>query len=266
MADESKPNKKPKAQPKEDKKEKQAEIKTEPEVKNEDKSEEVKMEEQPIDKETPVEKIDEPVTDPPVDDKSNFEEKTVKEVEAKPDVEVVEQKISAKSDSNEKPKKDEKKKDHKDDFKYIVRIANTDIDGEKTIVHGLTSIKGIGMHMSVLIIDEAGIDKSAKFGNLSDADIEKIKSVLGEINKICPSWMLNRRNDYETGKDIHLIGSEIDLRLRDEINIMKKIRAYKGIRHESGLRVRGQRTRANNRSGLTLGVSKRKATQGQSGK
>jgi small subunit ribosomal protein S13 len=62
----------------------------------------------------------------------------------------------------------------------------------------------------------------------------------------------------ETGKDIHLIGPQIDMNLRDEINIMKKIRCYRGIRHERGLRVRGQRTRGNNREGLSLGVSKQR--------
>ena len=49
------------------------------------------------------------------------------------------------------------------------------------------------------------------------------------------------------------------MRLRDEINILKKIRSYRGIRHERGLPVRGQRTRANSRTGLTLGVSKKRA-------
>ena len=156
----------------------------------------------------------------------------------------------------EKVKKEEDKK--KDDFRYIVRIANTDIDGEKKLVRGLTSIRGIGMHMSALITNETGIDRDTKIGNLTDSQIDKIKEALEGIEESAPNWMLNHRKDYTTGEDIHLIGSEIDMRLRDEINIMKKIRSYKGIRHERGLPTRGQRTRANNRSGLTLGVSKRR--------
>ena len=155
-------------------------------------------------------------------------------------------------------KKGEKKKsDEKDDFKYIVRIANTDIDGEKTIERGLTSIKGIGMHMSTLVIGKTGLDPSLKIGKLSDKQIEKIQDSLDTILKTAPSWMLNHQKDTEIGKNIHFIGSEIEMKLRDEINIMKKIRSYKGIRHERGLTVRGQRTRANNRKGLTLGVSKK---------
>jgi small subunit ribosomal protein S13 len=156
----------------------------------------------------------------------------------------------------EKVKKEEDKK--KDDFRYIVRIANTDIDGEKKLVRGLTNIRGIGMHMSALITEETGINKDIKIGNLTDSQIEKIKEALDGIEESAPNWMLNHRKDYKTGEDIHLIGSDIDMQLRDEINIMKKIRSYKGIRHERGLPVRGQRTRANNRSGLTLGVSKRR--------
>jgi small subunit ribosomal protein S13 len=156
-----------------------------------------------------------------------------------------------------------KKKVEKDDFRYIVRIADTDIDGEKTLARGLTSIKGIGMHMSTLIIDTTGLDRNLKMGNLSDNQLEKIQRALENVTNTAPSWMLNHRKDIDTGKDIHLIGSEIDMRLRDEINIMKKIRSYKGIRHERGLTVRGQRTRGNNRRGLALGVSKKRVQSGK---
>ena len=166
-------------------------------------------------------------------------------------------------EKNIKPKSSESKKEEnkdasvKDDFRYIVRISNTDIGGEKTLVRGLTSIKGIGMHMSALVIDSSGLDRKLKMGNLTDKQIEKIQESLDSITKTAPIWMLNHQKDSEIGEDIHYIGNEIELKLRDEINIMKKIRSYKGIRHERGLAVRGQRTRANNRSGLTLGVSKK---------
>lgn len=158
------------------------------------------------------------------------------------------------------PKKDLKKPPEKkaEDFQYIVRIANTDIDGEKNVVMGLAQIKGIGRHMAVLIADATRIDKKVKIGKLTDAQIEKIKEVLENIHNTAPGWMLNHRKDIDTGNDIHLISSEVDLRLRDDVNLLKMIRSYRGIRHESGLSVRGQRTRANNRKGLALGVSKKR--------
>ena len=158
------------------------------------------------------------------------------------------------------PKKDLKKPPEKkdEDFQYIVRIVNTDIDGEKNVVMGLAQIKGIGRHMAVLIADATRIDKKVKIGKLTDAQIEKIKEVLENIHNTAPGWMLNHRKDIDTGNDIHLISSEVDLRLRDDVNLLKMIRSYRGIRHESGLSVRGQRTRANNRKGLALGVSKKR--------
>lgn len=166
-----------------------------------------------------------------------------------------------KKKSSDQPSQKKGKKgasEKSEDFKYIVRLADTDIDGEKTVIYGLTSIKGIGMHMSSFIADITKIDKKMKMGDLSDEQIEQIRQALLQIIERAPRWMFNHRKDPETGEDLHFIGSQIEMNLRDEINIMKKIRCYRGIRHEMGLRVRGQRTRANNRRGLSLGVSKRR--------
>jgi len=238
-----------------------------PETPVEDMKEEVVKEPQP---ETKSEETTEerPKEETPIKEAPKAEESPKEETPAEEQPTDKSEETPAKSETQEKPVKTEekkeskkespKKKDHTDDFKYIVRIANTDIDGEKTLVRGLTSIKGVGMHISVLIVNETGIDKYAKMGDLTDTQIGKIRNALDNITKSAPSWMLNHRKDPETGEDIHLVGSDIDMRLRDEINIMKKIRSYRGIRHERGLTVRGQRTRANNRKGLALGVSKKR--------
>jgi len=42
----------------------------------------------------------------------------------------------------------------------------------------------------------------------------------------------------------------------EDINLMKKVRSYKGVRHDRGLRVRGQRSRSTGRKGKTVGVSR----------
>ena len=170
------------------------------------------------------------------------------------------QKEDKKKAKKEEQKKDSAKKkvEHGPDFKYIVRLSNTDINGEKNILYGLTTIRGIGLHMATLIADQTGINRYMIFGDLTDDQIQKIQEKIDSITNNAPDWMLNHRKDSETGDDIHLISTQIDTKLRDEINIMKKIRSYKGIRHERGLPVRGQRTRANNRKGLALGVSKKK--------
>lgn len=207
-----------------------------------------------------IEKAEKPVLETPTE-----KEKIIEEPEGKSEEEESEkqgEKVETSEIKEEKtePKKDLKKPPEKkdEDFQYIVRIANTDIDGEKNVVMGLAQIKGIGRHMAVLIADATRIDKKVKIGKLTDAQIEKIKEVLENIHNTAPGWMLNHRKDIDTGNDIHLISSEVDLRLRDDVNLLKMIRSYRGIRHESGLSVRGQRTRANNRKGLALGVSKKR--------
>ena len=71
--------------------------------------------------------------------------------------------------------------------------------------------------------------------------------------------MLNRRGDIETGADIHVMGMDLNMTLREDLDLMKKMRSYKGIRHERGLRVRGQRTRSSGRTGAIVGVSRKAA-------
>jgi small subunit ribosomal protein S13 len=149
------------------------------------------------------------------------------------------------------------------DFKYIVRIANTDIDGNKTVENGLTSIKGIGTRLGEILADKAGIDRKLKMGDLSDEDVDKLIDVVGKINELIPPWILNRQNDVETGEDLHIYGAEIFTYKREDLNRLKKIRCYRGIRHERGHKVRGQRTRANGRTGLTVGVVKKSVRQQQ---
>ena len=197
-----------------------------------------------------IEKTEEPVKSEKQEEKSDEK--------PEPKTEIREEKTKEEF----KPKKETKETEKKDDdFQYIVRIANTDIDGNKKVINGISQIRGIGQHMSVLIADAANVDRQLKIGNLTESQIDKIKEALENLEKAVPSWMLNRRKDYDTGKDIHLISSEVDMRLRDDVNLLKMIRSYRGIRHETGLAVRGQRTRANARRGLAMGVSKKSQQQ-----
>lgn len=103
------------------------------------------------------------------------------------------------------------------------------------------------------------VPRTERLGNLNDAKVQEIEQVLGALGEYVPPWIMNRQNDWETGEDMHSFGSDVDLRLRDDVNLMKKIRCYKGIRHEQGQKVRGQRTRSNGRTGLTVGVIKKAA-------
>jgi small subunit ribosomal protein S13 len=62
-----------------------------------------------------------------------------------------------------------------------------------------------------------------------------------------------------TGETKHLFGGDVTLANDEDINLLRKIRCYKGVRHETGQKVRGQRTKSTGRTGKTVGVSKKKA-------
>ena len=70
--------------------------------------------------------------------------------------------------------------------------------------------------------------------------------------------MANRPKDVYTGETKHLFGPDVMLQKDEDVNLMRKIRCYKGIRHETGQKVRGQRTKSTGRTGTTVGVSGRK--------
>ncbi|MFX0093143.1 MAG: 30S ribosomal protein S13, partial [Candidatus Hodarchaeota archaeon] len=99
----------------------------------------------------------------------------------------------------------------------------------------------------------------ALMGFLTDAEVEKIEEITRspKDHKI-PHFLLNRRKDLETGEDIHVASIDIPVYLKDDLDRLKKINCYRGIRHKLGLRVRGQRTRTSGRGGQTIGVTKKK--------
>jgi small subunit ribosomal protein S13 len=146
-----------------------------------------------------------------------------------------------------------------EDFKHLVRISRKDVDGNKNIENALTEIKGVGKPLANALIIALGLDAKAKMGLVSDDDVTKIEDALkNPLNYNIPEWMLNRREDYETGETLHLIESDLDMTLRSDLNRMKKTRSYKGRRHEVGLPVRGQRTKSTFRKGSSVGVRRRR--------
>jgi len=145
------------------------------------------------------------------------------------------------------------------EYRHIVRIAGTDIDGTIKIEYGLKKIKGIGLRLSQTIVRILDLDPDTRIGYLTDEQVKKIEDVIFNPKKYgIPSWMLNRRKDLTTGEDLHLLGSDLTLEIDKDIKLLKKIRSWRGVRHALGLKVRGQRTRTTGRTGRTVGVSRRR--------
>ena len=145
-------------------------------------------------------------------------------------------------------------------FRHIVRIANTDLDGNRKISDAIRKIKGIGFSFSSAICHLAQIDGTKKAGNLEAEEVKRIDDAIANLSKLVPTWMLNRRKDMEDGTDKHLIGTNLTFAQESDIRFMKQIRTYKGVRHSIGAPVRGQRTRSNFRKnkGKVIGVVKKK--------
>ena len=140
-----------------------------------------------------------------------------------------------------------------DDFSYIVRIADTDIDGLKPITYGLTSVKGIGIRTSMMICRLSGIEGGRLGGHLTTEEQDQLRNAIDEYATNVPWWMVNRQRDLETNEDAHIIANEVSMTKDDDVARLAEIKTYRGMRHRSGHKVRGQRLRANGRRGAALG-------------
>ncbi|MCE4620289.1 MAG: 30S ribosomal protein S13 [Desulfurococcales archaeon] len=144
-------------------------------------------------------------------------------------------------------------------FKYIVRIAGTDIDGKLKLPYGLAEIKGIGYTTALAIARILGLDPDMRIGFLTEEEIRKIEDAVKDLTRLgLPSWLYNRRKDYETGLDKHLIGADLIFHARRDIEREIRIGSWRGVRHKLGLKVRGQRTATTGRLGMTVGVRKKR--------
>jgi small subunit ribosomal protein S13 len=144
------------------------------------------------------------------------------------------------------------------DIKYFVRIRNTDLDGTRSVQIALTKIPGIGRITSRAISRLAKVNPLDIMGKLDDAGVDRLREVVDNYGPQVPRWMLNRPADPYTGEGKHLLSTDVLIAKEDDVNRMRKIRCYRGIRHETGQKVRGQRTKSTGRTGTTVGVKRKK--------
>ena len=145
--------------------------------------------------------------------------------------------------------------EEEDDIRYFVRIGQTDLDGTKSVERSLTELDGIGRRAARIIADKANIERTATFGALEDEEIETVTDLVEGFAEEVPDWLANHQNDFFDGETTHEIGTDLGLTRRQDINRMKMINSYKGIRHKRGQKVRGQRTKSTGRTEGTIGVN-----------
>jgi small subunit ribosomal protein S13 len=109
----------------------------------------------------------------------------------------------------------------------MARIAGIDLPKQKRGEIGLTYIFGIGRSRAQKILTEAGIDWSKKVQEWTDAEQKLIRDIIS--------------NNYR-------IEGELRSEVQMNIKRLMDIGSYRGIRHRSGLPLRGQSTKNNSRT------------------
>jgi small subunit ribosomal protein S13 len=148
------------------------------------------------------------------------------------------------------------------EYRYIVRIMGTDVQGTLKTSYAVAHIKGISSSLSNAVLKKAGVNPDVRVGLLAESDVGKIEDVIRDPVKYgIPGWMFNRRKDSDTGKDVHALGADLAFKIKTDIDGAKEIRSWRGYRHAYGLKVRGQRTKTTGRAGKALGVKKKTLLQ-----
>jgi small subunit ribosomal protein S13 len=159
------------------------------------------------------------------------------------------------------PKKGGKPVPDNPNFRYIVRLADSDLDGQRATALALSGIRGVGIRTAEVVCHIANVNPTEMIGNLPEPTVEGIEAILGDLPQRLPAWMVNHPRDFGLGEKQHFIAAGLETSRRDDVNLMKMIRSYKGVRHERGQKVRGQRTRSNGRTGMAAGVLKKAAKE-----
>jgi len=142
----------------------------------------------------------------------------------------------------------------------IVRIANVDLNGNMTVARALDSIKGIGYRTAHVLAQDffakTKLSPKTLLGNIPAEKDEILNSLVTKI--VLPKWMNNRQKDVYSGKDLHLIDSDLMFINREDKQRLSRIKSRRGMRLQAGLRVRGQKTKSNFRRKMgVVGVVKK---------
>jgi small subunit ribosomal protein S13 len=141
----------------------------------------------------------------------------------------------------------------------IIRLAETNLNGNRMVVDSIRGVRGVGFVFANAVTKVTGFGNK-RLGELSEDELKHLETVIINPSKFAiPAWVYNRKRDPVSGENTHHIASQLEFATKIDINEMKKLKTYKGMRHAAGLPVRGQRTRSSFRkSGKAVGVRRKK--------
>ncbi len=144
-------------------------------------------------------------------------------------------------------------------LQLIVRIAGRDCRGDRLVPYAINKIKGVGIRYAHIVCRAADIPPNVRLGELTEEEIMRLEdAILNPQKYSIPPYLYNRQKDPETGEHKHVVENDLIIAHKYDIDLLKKTRSYRGIRHALGLKVRGQRTKSTGRKGTALGVKRKK--------
>ena len=108
----------------------------------------------------------------------------------------------------------------------MARISGIELSDKWRVDYALTKLKGLGWAKSAIVLSEAGIKETTRVKDLTTEDVAKITAALEK----------------------HMVEGDLVRNIRENIQRLREIGAYRGVRHTRGLPVRGQRTKSNART------------------
>lgn len=108
----------------------------------------------------------------------------------------------------------------------MARISGIELQDKARIDYALTRLKGIGWAKSVIVLKDANVEAATRVKTLTNEEIARISAALEK----------------------HLVEGDLIRAVRENIQRLKDIGAYRGVRHNRGLPTRGQRTKSNART------------------
>lgn len=126
----------------------------------------------------------------------------------------------------------------------MARIAGVNVPDNKQIVYSLAYINGLGVSLARKVCKQANVKTDAKVSELSMAELERVREVIDKNYKV---------------------EGDLKMEINQNVKRLKAINAYRGIRHQKNLPVRGQRTKTNARTKrgkrVTVGSGRKKAAE-----
>ena len=107
----------------------------------------------------------------------------------------------------------------------LSEVCGNAVKGEHKVMFALTAIRGVGRRFSNMVCKKADVDMNKRAGELTKEEIDKLVDVMQHpLSYKIPVWFLNRKRDVKTGTNSQLIANQLDTKMREDWERMRKIR------------------------------------------